>query len=87
MMIDYSGATSGNVKATRYTALAPIIRVREIIKVKYEMLIFHFYDLPHPNHRDECSIPCIFDITRGSSIVVTYSTADVRVTSDRPGNP
>ena len=24
-----------------------------------------------------CSIPCIFDITRGSSLVVTHCTADV----------
>ena len=34
-----------------------------------------------------CSIPCSFDITRGSSIVVTHRTADVRVTPDRLGTP
>ena len=26
-------------------------------------------------------------LARGSSLVVTHRTADVRVTSDRPGNP
>ena len=33
------------------------------------------------------SIPCSFDINRGSFLVVTHRTADVRVTSDRPGTP
>ena len=34
-----------------------------------------------------CSIPCRFDITRGSSLVVTHRTADVQVTSDRQDTP
>ena len=34
-----------------------------------------------------CSILCSFDITRGSSLVFTHRTEDVRVTSDRPGTP
>ena len=34
-----------------------------------------------------CSIPCIFDTDRGSSLAVNYRTTDVRVTSDRPGTP
>ena len=34
-----------------------------------------------------CSIPRSFDITRGSSLVVNHRTADVWVTSDRPGTP
>ena len=38
-MSDYYGATFSNIKATRYTALDPVIMVREIVKVKYEMLI------------------------------------------------
>ena len=33
----------------------------------------------------QCSIPCSFDNTRDSSIVVTHCTADVQVTPDRPG--
>ena len=33
------------------------------------------------------SIPFSFDITRGSSLVVTHRTADVRVMLDRPGTP
>ena len=37
--------------------------------------------------RYSCSILCSFDINRGSSLVVTHSTADVRLTSDRPGTP
>ena len=53
----------------------------------YQHLKFHFYDLPHPNHQVECSIPFSFDITRGSSLVVTHRTLDVRVTTDRPGSP
>ena len=40
-MSDYQGDTSSNVKATQYTSLAPMFRVREIIKVKYDMLIFY----------------------------------------------
>ena len=53
--------------------------------ITYQHLIFHFYDIPHPNHRGECSIPYSFDINRGSSLVVNNRTSDVRVTSDRPG--
>ena len=34
-----------------------------------------------------CSIPASLDITRGSSLVVTHGTADVRVMSDRSGTP
>ena len=34
-----------------------------------------------------CSIPCSFDITRGSSLVVTHRTADVQITSDIPDTP
>ena len=34
-----------------------------------------------------CIIPCSFDITRGSSLVVTHRTAGFRVTLDRPGTP
>ena len=30
------------IKATRYTSLAPIIRVREIMKVKFEILICYW---------------------------------------------
>ena len=47
--------------------------------------IFHFYDLSHPNHRGNCSIPCSFDITRCISLVVPHRTVDVRVMLDRPG--
>ena len=32
-----------------------------------------------------CSVPCSLDITKGSSLVVTHRTSDVRITSDRPG--
>ena len=32
-----------------------------------------------------CSIPCSFDITRVSSLVVTHLTAQVRVAPDKPG--
>ena len=38
------------------------------------------------NQRALCSIPCNLDIDRGSSLAVTHRTADVRVTSERPGN-
>ena len=34
-----------------------------------------------------CSIPCIFDTVRGSSLAVNYRTTDVRETPDRPGTP
>ena len=34
-----------------------------------------------------CSIPCSFDITRGSSLVVNHRTADVQLMSDRLGTP
>ena len=30
--------------------------------ITYQHLIFHFYDLPHPNHRGECSIPGILQL-------------------------
>ena len=53
----------------------------------YQHLKFHFYDLPHPNHRGDCSIPCSFYITRGSSLVVTHITEEVRVTLDIPDTP
>ena len=33
--------------------------------ITYQHLIFHFYDLLHPNHQGKCNIPCSFDITRG----------------------
>ena len=55
--------------------------------ITYQHLKNHFYDLPHPNHRGEFSIPCSFDINRGSSIVVTHRTAEVRVTLNKPGTP
>ena len=38
-------------------------------------------------HKGHCSIPCSFDITRDSSLVVNHRTEDVWVTSDRPGTP
>ena len=53
--------------------------------ITHQHLKFHFYDLPHPNHQGECSMPCKFDITRGSSLVVTHRTEEVQVTSDIPG--
>ena len=55
--------------------------------ITYQHIQFHCYDLPHPNHPGECSITCSFDITIGSSLVVTHRTADVRVTSRRTGTP
>ena len=30
--------------------------------ITYQHLIFHFYDHTHPNHRGECSIPCILQL-------------------------
>ena len=56
-------------------------------QITYQHLIFHFYYLPHPNHRGDYSIPCSFDINRGSSLVVTHRTTDVRVTSGRTVAP
>ena len=50
----------------------------------YQHLIFHFYDIPHPNHWGECSIPCSFDNTGGSSQVVTHRTEDGQVTAEIP---
>ena len=41
----------------------------------------------YPVLRRICSIPCSFDITRVSSLVVTHHTPDVRVTLYRPGTP
>ena len=52
--------------------------------IKYQHLIYKFYDLLHINHQGDCSLTCNFDITRGGSLVVTDRTADVRVTLDRP---
>ena len=55
--------------------------------ITHQHIKIHFYDLPHPNNWGDCTIPCRLDINRGSSLVVTHRTVDVRVTPDRPGTP
>ena len=30
--------------------------------ITHQHLIFHYYDLPHPNHQGECSIPGILQL-------------------------
>ena len=37
--------------------------------------------------QQKCSIPCIFDTARGSSLAVSCCTTDIQVTLDRPGTP
>ena len=53
--------------------------------ITYQHIIFHFYDIQHPNHQGEWIIPCSFNITRVRSLVVTYCTLDVRVTLTKLG--
>ena len=74
----------------KQTTMAPFAFNKEssmMPLITYQHLKFNFYDIPHPNHRGECSIPCSFYITKVCSLVVNHCTADVRLMSDIPGTP
>ena len=64
------------------TAIQPRhLNLEQVGNPQYQFYVCYFVHVLY------CSIPCSFDITIGSSLLVTHCTSDDQVTSDIPDTP